>query len=168
MATDGTYWKLTNGTYTTTEPTVDNSADYADTNTKYNKTTELVAKGTGKTEASVVGAVDSETGTVTFTGLGAGTYTITETKTPAGYNTIAPITFTLTFNAETKTFSSSIPTVVIVGEDNTLDTTIVNKAGSTLPETGGIGTTIFYVVGSVLVLAAVVLLVTKKRMGTAK
>ena len=42
----------------------------------------------------------------------------------------------------------------------------MNKSGSTLPETGGIGTTIFYVLGSVLVLAAVVLLVTKKRMNT--
>ena len=42
--------------------------------------------------------------------------------------------------------------------------TIANNAGSTLPETGGIGTTIFYVVGSIMVLAAVVLLVTKKRM----
>ena len=167
VATDGTYWKLTNGTYTTTEPTVDNSADYADTNTKYNKTTELVAKGTGKTEASVVGAVDSETGTVTFTGLGAGTYTITETKTPAGYNTIAPIEFTLTFNVADKKFVSNNDQIV-VGNDNKLDTTIVNKAGATLPETGGIGTTIFYVLGSILVLGAGVLLIAKKRMGEEK
>ena len=41
-----------------------------------------------------------------------------------------------------------------------------NNKGSTLPETGGMGTTIFYVLGSVLVLGAVVLLVTKKRMST--
>ena len=46
-----------------------------------------------------------------------------------------------------------------------LSTTIVNKSGATLPETGGIGTTIFYVAGGVLVLLAVVLLVTKRRMG---
>ena len=165
--TNGGYWKLKDGTYTKTAPNGDDTA-YESTTTKYSKTVELVAKGNGKTETTVVGKVDSETGTVTFTGLGAGTYIITETVTPAGYNTIAPIEFTLTFSPDTKTFVSSIPTVVIVGEDNTLDTTIVNKAGSTLPETGGIGTTIFYVVGSVLVLAAVVLLVTKKRMGTAK
>ena len=45
---------------------------------------------------------------------------------------------------------------------------IENNTGSTLPETGGMGTTIFYVVGSILVLGAVVLLVTKKRMGASK
>lgn len=167
-AVNGNYYLLKNGTYTTTAPTVggetDNSADYASTTTKYSKTTTVVAKGNGKTENTVVGTVDPSTGLLTFTGLGAGTYTITESKTPAGYNTIEPITFTLTFNAETKTFSSSIPTVVIVGTDNKLDTTIVNQAGTLLPSTGGMGTTIFYVLGSVLVLAAVVLLVTKKRM----
>lgn len=164
----GEYWKLANGTYTKTAPTIagdetDNSADYDSTETKYSKTSTIVAKGTGKTENTVVGTVDPSTGLLTFTGLGAGTYTITESKTPAGYNTIAPITFTLTFNAATKTFVSDNKDVT-VGADNKLDTTIVNKAGTLLPSTGGMGTTIFYVLGSVLVLAAVVLLVTKKRM----
>ncbi|MBQ4089205.1 MAG: LPXTG cell wall anchor domain-containing protein, partial [Clostridia bacterium] len=41
---------------------------------------------------------------------------------------------------------------------------VVNKSGTMLPETGGIGTTLFYVIGGVLVAAAVVLLVTRKRM----
>lgn len=161
---DGEYWKLKNGTYTTTAPDdeTDNSEDYDSTTTKYSKTVEITAKGTGKTETSVVGVVD-EGGHVTFTGLGAGTYTITETKTPAGYNTIAPITFTLTFDAKTKTFVSGNEDVV-VGADNKLDTTIVNEKGATLPETGGMGTTIFYVIGSVLVLGAAVLLIVKRRM----
>lgn len=161
--TNGTYYLLKNGTYTTTAPNESNSADYASTETKYSKTTTVVAKGNGKTENTVVGTVDPSTGLLTFTGLGAGTYTITETKTPAGYNTIKPITFTLTFNAESKIFVSD-NTSVKVGTDNKLDTTIVNQSGATLPSTGGMGTTIFYVLGSVLVLAAVVLLVTKKRM----
>ena len=47
-----------------------------------------------------------------------------------------------------------------------LATDVVNKSGSTLPETGGIGTTIFYVVGVILMLGAGVLLVTKKRMSS--
>lgn len=165
---NGAYWKLKNGTYTTTAPTIaedetGNSADYDSTTAKYAKTITLVAKGTGKEETNVVGVID-EGGHVTFSGLGAGTYTIKETKTPAGYNTIAPITFTLTFNAETKTFVSD-NNAVIVGTDNKLDITIVNQKGAELPSTGGMGTTIFYVLGSILVLAAVVLLVTKKRMG---
>ena len=113
-----------------------------------------------------MGTVQAD-GTVTFKGLGAGEYTITETKTLPGYNTIDPITFTLTFDAGTKTFKSDNKNVT-VGEDNTLDTSIVNQKGSLLPSTGGIGTTIFYVVGGILVLAAVVLLVTKKRMSAEK
>ncbi|MEY8411311.1 isopeptide-forming domain-containing fimbrial protein [Lachnospiraceae bacterium 62-26] len=164
---DGEYWKLTNDTYTTTPPTIagdetDNSADYADVNKKYKKTTSVVAKGNGKTETDVVGTVQAD-GTVTFKGLGAGTYTITETKTLPGYNTIEPIKFTLTFDAETKTFASDNDKVT-VGEDNMLDTSIVNQKGSLLPSTGGIGTTIFYIVGAVLVIGAGIILVTKKRM----
>ena len=45
-----------------------------------------------------------------------------------------------------------------------LDTSIVNQKGSLLPSTGGIGTTIFYIIGGVLVLGAAILLITKKRM----
>lgn len=167
-AADGTYWKLKDGTYTTTAPTVaddetDNSADYADVNTKYTKTTNVVAKGNGQTETKVVGTVQAD-GTVTFKGLGAGEYTITETKTLPGYNTIDPITFTLTFDAKTKTFASNNDKVT-VGSDNMLDTSIVNQKGSLLPSTGGIGTTIFYIVGAILVIGAGVILVAKKRMG---
>ena len=166
-AADGEYWKLKDGTYTTTAPTVaddetDNTADYDSVDTKYTKTVGVVAKGNGKTETDVVGTVQAD-GTVTFSGLGAGEYTITETKTLPGYNTIEPIVFTLTFNAETKTFVSDNASVT-VGEDNMLDTSIVNQKGSLLPSTGGIGTTIFYVVGGILVLGAGLLLVTKRRM----
>lgn len=166
-AADGEYWKLKDGTYTTTAPTVaddetDNTADYDDVSKKYTKTTSVVAKGNGQTETKVVGTVQAD-GTVTFKGLGAGEYTITETKTLPGYNTIDPITFTLTFDANTKTFKSDSDKVT-VGTDNTLDTSIVNQKGSLLPSTGGIGTTIFYVVGGILVIGAGILLVTKRRM----
>lgn len=166
-AADGEYWKLKDGTYTTTAPTVaddetDNTDDYDSVDTKYTKTTSVVAKGNGKEETSVVGKVQAD-GTVTFKGLGVGTYTITETKTLPGYNTIDPITFTLTFDAKTKTFASDNDKVT-VGKDNMLDTSIVNQKGSLLPSTGGIGTTIFYIVGAVLVIGAGIILVTKKRM----
>ena len=168
-AANGEYWKLKDGTYTTTAPTVaddetDNTADYDSVDTKYTKTVGVVAKGNGKTETDVVGTVQAD-GTVTFSGLGAGEYTITETKTLPGYNTIEPIVFTLTFNAETKTFVSDNASVT-VGEDNMLDTSIVNQKGSLLPSTGGIGTTIFYVVGAILVIGAGILLVAKKRMSS--
>ena len=117
--------------------------------------------------------------TFTFKGLDDGDYILTETVTPSGFNTIDPIEFTVTadhtvtWNGEDRTtiltsLSGNVTTGQIAftaSEDNgTLNTNVINKSGSTLPETGGMGTTLFYVLGGVLVLAAVVLLVTKKRM----
>lgn len=162
----GTYYKLKEGTYTETAPTEATQDKYEDPTVKYAKSTVFTLKGAGQTETKVVGTVDSETGKLTFRGLGAGDYTLTESKTPAGYNTITPISFTITFNTDTKEFESTAP--IHVESDNTLSTTIVNKAGVQLPETGGIGTTIFYTLGAVLVVGAGVLLVTKKRMDTEK
>ena len=138
--------------------------------------------------------VDETTTSFTFSGLDDGQYKLTETKTPAGYNTIDPIYFVIeaTHDATADTPALTVlkayltdengnkKTEVKDGETVNIDlgtvdltagsitTTVVNKSGSELPSTGGIGTTIFYVLGGVLVLAAVVLLVTKKRMSGAE
>ena len=106
--------------------------------------------------------------TFTFSGLDDGNYRLTETVTPAGYNTIAPIEFTVT--AEHDVLSDNPALTSLSGNATTgeLSADVVNKAGSVLPSTGGIGTTIFYVLGGILVLVAVVLLVTKKRMSSAE
>lgn len=129
----------------------------------------------------VIGAVKAGEGTkFTFSGLDDGEYTLTETVTPDGYNKIDPITFTVTADHEviwtvtdrtdmlTKlegktTAGADLEFTKDLGEGS-LSAEIVNQKGSTLPTTGGIGTTIFYVIGSVLVLGAAVLLITKKRM----
>lgn len=122
----------------------------------------------------------NEDGTIfSFEGLDDGDYRLTETKTPDGYNTIDPIEFTIT--AEHEIVSDDPRLISINGDaatgeitftsdvDNgSVSTDIVNKSGSELPETGGIGTTIFYIVGSVLVAGAAILLITKKRMGAVK
>lgn len=131
-----------------------------------------------------IAVVKSEDGTsFTFKGLDDGQYVLTETKTPDKYNTIAPIEFTVTaghaveWNGKTRTdVLTSLTGDVTSGEITftssddyaQLSTDVVNKSGSLLPETGGIGTTIFYIVGVVLVLGAGVLLVTKKRMNADK
>ena len=109
--------------------------------------------------------LSGEDTTFTFTGLDDGQYRLTETQTPAGYNTIDPITFTVTAahdetsdnpqltslsgNADTGTitFTPALPT-------GSLTTNVVNEAGAVLPSTGGMGTTVFYVAGAVLVLGA--------------
>ena len=114
--------------------------------------------------------------TFTFAGLDDGDYRLTETKTPAGYNTIAPIAFTITATHDitsTNPVLTSLAGNATGGEitftssmnDGSLSANVVNKSGATLPETGGMGTTLFYVLGGVLVVGAVVLLITKKRMG---
>lgn len=112
--------------------------------------------------------------TFEWKGLDDGDYKISETTTPAGYNTIADIEFTITAEhdvlPDNPTLTSLSGGNKFTGEVSTgaVSADIENNAGSTLPETGGIGTTIFYVIGSILVLGAVVLLVTKKRMGASK
>lgn len=121
--------------------------------------------------------------TFTFEGLDDGDYILTETKTPATYNTIEPIKFTvaadhkITWNGEARdTILRSLTGNVTSGTaDFTLDktegsltTNVVNQSGATLPGTGGIGTTIFYVIGGLLMAAAAVLLITKKRMNSDK
>ena len=163
-ATDGTYWKLKDNTYTTTDPTTGgvDQIKYDSTTVKYKKVTTLTEKANKTTETNVKGFVDSE-GKITFRGLGAGSYTLTETVTPAGYNTIEPINFTISFDKAARQFSSDNESIQL-GADNTFSTTIVNNAGAELPSTGGIGTTVFYVLGGLLVVCAGVLLITKRRM----
>ena len=123
-----------------------------------------------------------------FAGLDDGYYRLTETTHPEGYNPIDPIYFTTTAEHEllsdnpglislratetteqhTNKEAGSITFTSTNEDDGILTTNVVNKKGSLLPETGGIGTTIFYIVGVVLVLGAGVLLVTKKRMNADK
>lgn len=98
-------------------------------------------------------------------GLDAGTYYLKETTTPTGFNT-CPVT-TVVIKANHTENNVDLNGSTINGKDvgaSGLSTTIVNKQGTTLPSTGGMGTTIFYVVGGGLMVAAIVLLVTKKRM----
>ena len=119
----------------------------------------------------VGGKVENETRTnFEWDGIDDGDYMIKEIITPAGYNTIEPIKFTVTATHETNADDPKF-TELLGGDDFTgevstgaLTTKIENRMGSTLPGTGGIGTTIFYVVGGGLMVAAAILLITKKRM----
>ncbi len=103
-----------------------------------------------------------------------GKYKLEEVVTPAGYNTIDPVEFDVVAghaNLELTSLSGT-KTTGTVGEytftsnntEGSLTTSIVNQSGTVLPSTGGMGTTVFYVVGGGLMAVAVVLLVTKKRM----
>lgn len=146
---------------------------YDSTTVKYEKTIEYVAQNSEMTATSVKAFVGDD-GILVFEGLGQGTYTIKETTTPAGYNTISDITVNITWAGTTDETDTSCDWTVeangatVAKDGDVYQLTIVNKSGSTLPETGGMGTTLFYIAGGILVLAAVVLLVTKKRMQNAE
>lgn len=114
-------------------------------------------------------------------GIDDGVYTLTETKTPTdAYNAIAPLE--LTINADTSNTQNEdadgteLVSLKLTGTDLDYTATdadkhgivkmdVANSKGSTLPSTGGIGTTIFYVLGGTLVVGSGIALVTKKRLG---
>lgn len=121
---------------------------------------------------------DETNGSFTVSGLNASTYHLKEVKQPAGgynlldYDPVVIIQPTFAQDAETKFYSiSNLQYTLDYSEigTGTSDTgnvtvTIKNSIGSTLPSTGGMGTTLIYAAGGIMVLLAVVLLVTKKRM----
>lgn len=96
------------------------------------------------------------TGKINIKGLDKKTYYLEETKAPGGYNKLKERVQVDLTNGSLK-----------AGADNTFNNgvQVENKSGTTLPSTGGMGTTLFYVVGGLLMAAAAVLLIAKKRMG---
>ena len=177
----GEYYKLVDGTYTTTAPSAAEEGQEGYNKDKYVTLTPdyvRVTKATTSTEATgspkQITAEVTADGTLVFTGLNAGDYVLKETKTPEGYNTIGDITFTIsatqtgaTGTAGGKiTWASSNPSISLDAANGVFSTTIVNKSGSVLPSTGGMGTMVFYAVGAVLVIGAAILLVVKRRSQT--
>ncbi len=176
-----TWYKLVDGAYTKTAPT-------KDTANKYDSDAEYALVKVDKTtyeeaQMEAQAFVDAE-GKVVFTGLGVGNYKLSEVTVPDGYNKLNDITFTITWSKENgfrvtnvkeweegKEVANSSITISVdgVGADGSgvgtvISSTIPNNKGTLLPSTGGIGTTIFYVVGGILVIGAGILLITKKRM----
>ena len=117
---------------------------------KQDDTTKAVTWVNTIAEATTVKT--GEHGEAFFEGLADGTYYLVETKAPAGYNQ-------LTGPQEVKVAGSTTDTTKL-----SVTAEVANSTGTLLPSTGGMGTTIFYVLGAVLVVGAGVLLVTKKRM----
>ncbi len=111
--------------------------------------------------------VSAADGTIEIVGLDEGTYYLEETEAPAGYNKLAaPVKVVITkeINNETNEGTATITYSYNGGAASTGTVKVLNNMGQELPSTGGIGTTIFYIVGAVLVAAAGILLITKKRM----
>ncbi|MBR5932298.1 MAG: isopeptide-forming domain-containing fimbrial protein [Lachnospiraceae bacterium] len=104
----------------------------------------------------------------TDTNIDAGNYVLVETTVPAGYNAYAgqEIVITSTIDATTgelTDLTATPDTLTVASDKDVVSGGVENKSGSELPYTGGIGRTIFIVVGGVLVAAAVALLIVRKR-----
>lgn len=96
-------------------------------------------------------------GKFTIQGLGAGTYYLTEIKQPDGYNKLAKsVKVEIDVNG-----AITVDGKLITGVDRLVK--VENKTGTVLPSTGGVGTTMIYLVGAVLVLGSGVVLATKRR-----
>ena len=164
---DDTMQYLANVEFVLYRKNADDKAEYAkfDSNNKLSGWTEAENEATKlKTNATSIVGVE---------GLDKGTYFLKETATPGGFNgltsdvevqidsscnTLRGAAYTVKYkmaNANDEDFTDA-------GDEKIVP--IENKRGTTLPGTGGIGTTIFYVIGGGLMAAAAILLITKKRM----
>ena len=131
---------------------------------KVDDTTYRLALPT-ETDTAVDTITTGETGELVINGLADGIYYLTETKAPRGYNLLRePVKVKI----DHTTANGKLTETSFVADQTQTDTSglvkVENNAGAELPSTGGIGTTVFYVLGSAMALGAVILLVTKKRM----
>lgn len=155
-----------------------------ETTTKQYATTDMDGNFTGWTtdETQAAELTTDAQGQITLVGIGAGTFTLTEIEAPTGYNKLnADVVIKIASTSKTsdtgtvqlESLSYSVNNenngaeTKVTGQDLTdgiVSVTVKNQKGAQLPSTGGIGTTIFYVAGGILVLGAIVLLITRKRM----
>lgn len=150
---------------------------------EYAKITDGKISGWTTTENEGVD-VTTKYSKVIFLGLDDGTYWLKETKTPAGYNSIEDYKIVINATTENGQDWNEVADTALTevdlkdkndgyldgkedaddNTDGTLEMTINNEKGSSLPSTGGIGTTIFYLGGGTMAAVAGVYLITKKRM----
>ncbi len=135
------------------------------------------------TDTNTTDTITVGDGNVSIWGLGEGTYTLTEIKAPDGYNLLnAPVKIVITpvedqagimtgwtvAVNDTEPVSGTFSSTGIETDEHGIavmpEIKVVNNAGAILPGTGGIGTTIFYIVGIILILAAAAFMITKWRL----
>lgn len=112
------------------------------------------------TEGVVTEMTTQANGIFNIIGLDAGTYTLKETTVPAGYNKMDDVTIVVsaTHGEEADTHAE-----MELASTSTMDNDHVNKSGATLPETGGIGTTLFYLFGGLMAAGSALILVVRRR-----
>lgn len=105
--------------------------------------------------------ISASNGVFNIKGLDAGTYVLKETTVPEGYNKCADTTITISAEHDEATDGTSATTTLL--SNSNVTNRIENKKGSTLPETGGMGTTVFYALGAVLVVGAAYVVLKRRK-----
>ena len=118
---------------------------------------------------------DATGSTFGFKGVDDGNYVLVETTIPDGYNAWDAVAFTISATHVVESDDPTLTTLtggdLVTGEfkdTGIIDADIINKSGTGLPSTGGMGTTLFYIFGAILMVGAAVLLITKRRMSMAE
>jgi len=133
------------------DPLADAGFVIANADGKYYKLDNGIVTWVDSIDAADEHVSDAQGAVAPFTGLANGTYTLIEKTVPAGYNKAADSTFTVAEHDYT-------------ADNLQQEADVTNNSGTELPSTGGIGTTIFYIIGAILVIGAGVVLVTRRRM----
>ncbi|WP_022767487.1 SpaH/EbpB family LPXTG-anchored major pilin [Butyrivibrio sp. NC2007] len=124
---------------------------------------------TSADEKSTTKLVTPKSGKLYISGLDADTYSLTETKAPEGFNLLAePVTFVIDSNTDSAQGDNNTSQTKIEVSKTSKGATftelsVVNKTGTLLPSTGGIGTTIFYIVGGLLIVAGVAYFIVRRK-----
>lgn len=146
-----------------------NGAIFSLTNAE-NEELQVVINGGDK--ATIVNAdteletatVEMDKGKLVIKGLAAGTYTLTEVKSPAGYTLLKnPITIVLEADTDGTLKNATVDGETVTFSEGSVAVTVNNHKGFTLPETGGMGTYIFTIGGVILMAGAIILLLTMKK-----
>lgn len=154
----GTYYMLKDGTFSTTVPT----AATGDPNTKYSLVS-VVDKDTDVTPINA-SAYTNATGNIVFTGLGDGQFTLVEDEAPEGYNLLtAPINVVITATPSLTGCTWSVVGTGAIVDGDVIKIQVENNMGIQIPETGGIGTVLFYLIGACMIGLAITLFITKRR-----
>lgn len=120
-------------------------------------------KCNSETEGAVTTLTSGDNGMISITGLAEGTYKLIETKAPDGYNLLTQ-DITISVAADGVITLNPLSQTGISTNDTNTQLKVLNTTGAQLPSTGGMGTTMIYIAGAILMVGAAIIFVTNKRM----